>query len=217
MPRIRVLSFDMEGTLVSHGFSTKVWHEGIPSLYAKRAGITLEEAKKLVEQHYDEIGEHRPEWYDINYWFQHFEINDPERLLENYNQELIIYPEVRDTLQHLSQTYPLIVASSSARDFLQVMTRAIGNSFDRVFSAISDCGHLKSEDFYLMICREMGIAPEEMVHVGDHWEFDYLFPRRVGIEAFHLDRSGETAGQGIVKDLREFEDKLAELDARPFP
>lgn len=211
LPRIKVVSFDMEGTLVTLGYSHKVWHEGIPTLYASKMGLGFEEARRLVRQQYDEVGEHRPEWYDINYWFERFGLSHPQRLLENLSRELVIYPDVKDTLQRLSQAYCLIVASNSARDFLEVMTRTIGDSFKMVFSAISDGGQLKTEDFFLRLCRETGVAPEEMAHVGDHHEFDFLIPRRAGLKAFYLDRSEKTSGPLIVKNLQEFEDKLLTL------
>ncbi|MBI2908178.1 MAG: HAD family hydrolase [Chloroflexi bacterium] len=213
MATIKVVSLDMEGTLVTLTYSHKVWHEGIPDLYARKVGIGFREAKRLVQQQYDDVGEARPEWYDINYWFTRFGLSDPQRLLEDYGRELAIYPEVKATLQRLSKDYCLVVASNSARDFLQVMTKAVGNSFKTVFSAISDGGQLKTEGFFLRICRETGVTPAEVVHVGDHLEYDFHAPRRAGLHAFHLDRSQKTSGDSVVKDLEEFEERLNELSA----
>jgi len=33
---IKIISFDVEGTLVSPDFSQAVWYEGIPALYSQR-------------------------------------------------------------------------------------------------------------------------------------------------------------------------------------
>ena len=52
---IRVLSFDLEGTLVDDKFSRLVWEEGLPALYAEEKGISLESALKRVMGEYDEI------------------------------------------------------------------------------------------------------------------------------------------------------------------
>jgi putative hydrolase of the HAD superfamily len=56
-----------------------------------------------------------------------------------------------------------------------------------------------------MICKKLSIQPQEMVHIGDHKEFDYLSPQKLGIVAYHLDRDRTTIGPGIVHDLKEFE------------
>ena len=55
----------------------------------------------------------------------------------------------------------------------------------------------------------MGVAPEALSHVGDHLKFDCEAPRQLGIQAYHLDRSRETAGDHVVHDLEEFERRLA--------
>lgn len=202
---IKVVSFDMEGTLVSLDFSHKVWHEGIPALYAQAQRLDIEEAGRRVREQYDEVGEHRPEWYDISYWFQRFGLSDPQSLLEAYLPQMSIYPDAPGTLKRLGQTYPLVIASGSSREFLKLMTGALGHPFERVFSAISDCGHPKTEAFYHMLCHEMDVLPEEVAHVGDHEHFDYLVPRSLGVQAFHLDRSGKRNGHLRVTDLRQFE------------
>jgi hypothetical protein len=44
--------------------------------------------------------------------------------------------------------------------------------------------------------------------VGDHYEFDYLVPRRLGIDAFFLDRLDKQRGEFVIKDLRELEKRI---------
>jgi len=42
-------------------------------------------------------------------------------------------------------------------------------------------------------------------HTGDHYEFDYLVPKSVGIKAFYLDRDGTKPKDSFtVKNLKEF-------------
>ncbi len=48
-----------------------------------------------------------------------------------------------------------------------------------------------------------------MVHVGDHYEFDYLIPRALGIQAFYLDRSARREGDFVLWDLRDIENRLS--------
>jgi putative hydrolase of the HAD superfamily len=66
----------------------------------------------------------------------------------------------------------------------------------------------KTVDFYEKICQILRITPPEIIHVGDHFEFDYLVPRAMGIRAFYLDRSSNHRGEFILKDLGELEKKL---------
>lgn len=52
---------------------------------------------------------------------------------------------------------------------------------------------------------------DDIVHVGDSWEFDYIAPSEAGIKAFYLDRDGSMGGNaldGTVRNLREFEERV---------
>ena len=80
--------------------------------------------------------------------------------------------------------------------------------FARVFSSISDYNELKSPAFYLEVCREMGILPQEMAHIGDSWHFDFVAAREAGIKAFHLDRGGSAKNQ---ESLASFADVAVRL------
>ncbi len=44
---IRVVSFDMEGTLIDHSFSRSIWEEEVPRLFSKINGLSLEESMKI--------------------------------------------------------------------------------------------------------------------------------------------------------------------------
>ncbi|MBW1691518.1 MAG: hypothetical protein JRJ70_12355, partial [Deltaproteobacteria bacterium] len=58
----------------------------------------------------------------------------------------------------------------------------------------------------------MGVKPFEAIHVGDHYDFDYLVPKGLGIEAYYLDRDGKRPkDEFTVRDLKEF----ARLIERP--
>ncbi len=208
MGRIKVVSFDMEGTLVTPDFSQAVWYEGIPSLYAKSNGIGFEEARSLVDKEYREVGDQRREWYDIKYWFQRFQLGDYREALENHKHKVSCYPEVMQVLPSLSKEYTLIVLSSTAREFLVYMLAEIKGYFAKVFSSISDYGRLKSPSFYLAVCQEMGISPYEMAHVGDNWQFDFLAAMEAGIEAFHLDRTQQQKKGQSLTSLRDLEARL---------
>ena len=101
-----ILSFDMDGTLVDTSFIDAFWFEGIPSSYAKKMGISRDEAVKRVVQAYDEIGDERLEWYDIKYWFKRFNLDeDWKNVLNRYISRIKVYEEVPSTLEDLSHDY----------------------------------------------------------------------------------------------------------------
>jgi len=208
MGKIKVVSFDLEGTLVTLDFSQSVWHEGIPELYARRNGISFGEAKAIVEKEYRDLGERRIEWYDIKYWFQRFQLGDHTEVLQAYRHKVFYHPDVSPVLPSLNQEYTLIVASSSTREFLPHLLDGVEGYFARVFSSVSDYGHTKSPAFYRKVCQEMGIFPYEMAHIGDSWQFDFLAPMEAGVEAFHLDRSGEVNHERSLKSLLELSPRL---------
>lgn len=214
MGRIEVVSFDMEGTLVDPGFSNLIWEEDIPRLYAVQRGISLEAARKRVLVKYMEVGEDRPEWYDVDYWFRRLRLpGDWRELLEQRRDECRAYPEARGVLERLWDRYVLIVTSNTIREFLEVQLGGLNEFFAHIFSAPSDFGEVKkSAGFYLRICQITGIAPQAMAHVGDHPQFDYEAPRQLGIEAFLLSRSGKYEGDHVIQDLMEFERRLEMLE-----
>lgn len=210
MPKI--ISFDMDGTLVDAEFTNWVWGHGIPTLYAKKVGLSFEEAKHFVVKEYLKVGEGAIEWYDIKYWFQLFQLEENwEVLMERYTDKIKIYPDVHPLLERLRDRYRMVLTSNAGREFIDTEMEATGLAkyFDRIFSATSDFGEVKKTTaFYQRICQILEARPQEIVHVGDHYEFDYLVPRLLGIQAFYLDRSSREGGDFILSDLRDLEKRL---------
>jgi putative hydrolase of the HAD superfamily len=210
MPKI--ISFDMDGTLVDPEFTDWVWLHGIPALYAEKANLPFEEAKHFVVEEYLKVGEGAIEWYDIKYWFRFFQLErNWKDLMHQYVDKINIYPDVNNTLDGLKEKFPIILTSNAGREFIDVEMEATGlrKYFNRIFSATSDFGEVKkTAGFYQRICQVVGARPQEIVHVGDHYEFDYLVPRSLGIHAFYLDRPGEKRGDFVLQDLRELEERL---------
>jgi len=215
--RVRVISFDLEGTLVDMVFSDKVWNEGVPRLFALKNDLSFEEAKRIVMDEYARIGENRVEWYDIAYWFNRFGLSGLESLLEEYKGYIRFFPEVKEVLEELSGKFTLVLATNSNRLFIKALAKEIMHYFRQIFSATSDFKLLKgNSEFYRRICGILKVRPEEVVHVGDRWVDDFQSPRSIGIRAYLLDRNGkmghmDLAGS-VIADLRE----LAEMVMADF-
>ena len=179
---IKLISFDMDKTLMKSTYADLVWLEGLPKIYALEKKIDLEKAKQFLLEKYDEIGEDRVEWYDIEYWFNRFNLKYNWReLLEKYRYAIETYSEVTNVLRRLYKKFDLIIASNARREFIEVELEEtkLRKYFTHVFSSTSDFHKVKkATEFYSMICDKMNIHPDEVIHIGDHEEFDYNIPRK---------------------------------------
>lgn len=209
---MKVISFDLDGTLVHEEYSEWVWRYAIPELVAKKRSMGIEEASAFVFSEYDSIGDDSIEWYQIGYWFDRFGIDENwKHTMERHADKIRPYPEAFEVLDRLRHRFDLMIISNAAREFISIeMEKAeLCDYFSSVFSATSDFGEVKkTTQFYKKVCGIIGIEPSELIHVGDHWTFDYLAPKKMGIQAFFLDRKEIKQGDGIVRDLLDFERRI---------
>ena len=213
MARVKVISFDLDGTLFDNMFVDSVWLEEIPRLYSVEKGVSVEDARKVVRREYDGVGKERLEWYDIHYWIRRFGLNvEAKELLRNFEHRIRAYPEVSKVLEQLKQRgFTLVVVTNAGREFveLELEKAKMKDRFDRVFSSTSDFGVVKKTvKLYQRVCDILGISVHEMIHVGDDRSFDFDVPRRLGILAFHLDRTGKQEGEFVIHSLEELNRRL---------
>ena len=207
MKQIELISFDAEGTVVTPDFSEAIWHEAIPALYAQKKGLDIAQARRHIAEEYGRIGDQRLEWYDIEYWFSCLDLGSSEPVIQSCLDKIGHYPEVTEVLSSLASEYKLIVASGTPLKLLHCLLRDIKPYFVRIFSSVSHYRQLKSPDFYLKLCEEMGVEPSQIIHVGDNWQFDFLNARQAGVNAFYLDRSGRNH-QESLSDLIQLKSLL---------
>jgi len=218
MKKRKTISFDLDCTLIDASYTTFVWEIGIPQLYAEKHSIALPSATSIVKAEYERLGDSSLEWYDISYWFTRFKL--PGRwqdLMEEHRDKIRPFPEVKEVLENLVQDHDLIILSNAAREFVEVEIREanIERYFTRVFSTTSDFKEVKkASQLYKKIGGIMGVKPFETIHVGDHYEFDYLVPKGLGIEAYYLDRDDKRPKDDFtVRDLREFANLIEPIKA----
>jgi HAD superfamily hydrolase (TIGR01549 family) len=202
---IRVISLDMDGTLVNSRFVDKVWMEGMPMLYAEKTGLDFPVARSYVVGEYMKIGSDHLEWYDLLYWIDKFGLKVGKvELLQMYEDEIEIFPEVQEVLDRLCESYDLVVTSNAAREFIDFELDGLSDYFREIFSATSDFREVKKSPLiYGTVCAHMGVKPFEVLHIGDHYNYDYESPLEAGLDALFLDRKGERSGREVVGDLRE--------------
>lgn len=204
---VKVIFFDLVGTLTGFYYEDYVWKEAIPQLYARKRGVCFEEARDYVLSEYDRIGNKDIRWYLPEYWFKYLNLDeDSIEVFRTHTDKVAFYPEVPLVLKRLSQKYDLILVSGTTRAIIETTIETFRHYFKHIYSPVSDRHEVKkTPQFYEMICKNLEIRPCVMAHVGDEWYSDYVFPRRIGIKSFYLDRTGEKTGEFVVKDLKELE------------
>ena len=212
---IKVISFDVDGTLVDAEYNDLVWLEEIPRLYAEKEGIDFKTAYDFILSEYEKVGENDMRWYDINYWLELFGINRTyAEIMQKYTDRIKIYPEVEKTLGILQNRLKMVVITLMPREFLDVKLKKLNGYFSRTFSTTSDFKSQKTTGVYIEICRLLCISENELLHIGDSWEKDYIAPKKAGIKTLYLDRTGNSESLAVEeKDtIRTLEEALAVLE-----
>ena len=209
----KIISFDLDGTLVDGLYGEMVWNHGLPEVFAGKYGMTVDEAKVVTRREYETVGDGRLEWYDIEYWLDRFDLPvSSGELLNRYESYIRLLPFTREVLEKLQERYTLIIASNAARIFVEkeVSHADIGRHFSVIVSATSDYRIVKKGNpFYTRLLDQLGVSPHEIIHVGDHKIFDFEAPSRLGIESYHLSADGNGNGNGrVISDLKALLDKL---------
>ena len=203
---LKIISFDVDGTLVDLEYNDLVWFKGIPELVAEKKKIDFSESVKLVKEEYSKLGEHNLNWYDIKYWIEHFNLDIPyENILKKYEPQIRIYSDVIPVLEQLQKDFLLIITTAMPREFLNPKMVILQKYFKFSFSALSDFQELKNAEMYSKICQILNVNPAQVLHIGDHWEFDYLAASKAGLNAIFLDRSNNKKGEFVVNNLKEIE------------
>ncbi len=210
---LKIISFDVDGTLVGLEYNDLIWFKEIPELVAKKKKISFEVSLKLVQDEYTKLGEHNLNWYDINYWIFYFGLEiSPKKIFEKYEPQVKIYPEVIPLLEELKKNFILIVITAMPREFLIPKMKKLEKYFKFSFSALSDFKELKNSEIYSKISKALNVCPEQILHIGDHWKFDYLAAQKAGMNAIYLDRSNAKKEKFIIHNLGEVKKIIEDIN-----
>jgi putative hydrolase of the HAD superfamily len=190
----KVISFDLDGTLIDLDFDLYLWFEQLPRLYSEQNGIPLEKAKEYFRLEYNRIGMQRREWYDLCYWIKHHNLRvDPKKVASDLRHKITVFPDALPVLKKLkSEKRRMIVFSNTPKMFLDIKIKVDGldGFFERAISVYSDYSKIKSYDgVFAQLADELGVEPCEILHVGDSYESDYVPAIKEGCAAILLDRN----------------------------
>lgn len=77
----------------------------------------------------------------------------------------------------------------------------LGERLDLYFDGFEARDAKGSRRYYLRLAERLGVEPTEVLCVGDEPFGDVEMPRRVGMQALLLDRTGQSSGEGVIHSL----------------
>ncbi|RLE88321.1 MAG: HAD family hydrolase [Thermoprotei archaeon] len=205
---VKVVSFDVDGTLVHRDYVDYFWLELVPLLYAQRHGVNFNNAKATVLSEYEKIGEDDIRWYLPSYWLRRFDLRvDIGDVLESIKPLIRFKPGALEILPRIAEEYELIIVSNASTEFIQLVLDSMGKCrhvFSRVYSCVSNfCIPRKSDIFFKLVCQNMGVLPSEVLHVGDDPFYDLKIPRKIGIKAYLLGDNPQVLKKFRIHDFYE--------------
>lgn len=193
--KIKLISFDMDNTLVTEDIDDWVWNEEIPKLYAKKNSISLKQAKlEVYAKYYEELYiTKNKNWTDLYFWFDFFKLNMKDFELD-FEKEVNIIEGVIKTLDYLKDKYELVITTNSSPFFIKNKMKAtkLEKYFKKIYSAQRYSNtHQKDEKTFKQLLKDFNIKPSEIIHVGDNPIFDKQVPEKLNIKSLIINPNGK--------------------------
>lgn len=116
------------------------------------------------------------------------------------------YPEVKGTIDTLTQRYQVIIGSNTDNDVLESVMKKNNITVHKIYTSENLKCYKPNPKFYRSILDENGLSPQEVMFVGDSITDDVLGPKVVGIKTTWIDRNGIGGKNGqdyTISDLSE--------------
>ncbi|MDH5425767.1 MAG: GMP/IMP nucleotidase [Gammaproteobacteria bacterium] len=133
---IDTVFLDLDGTLLDLHFDNHFWLEYVPQNYAKKHGISTDQAKKQLTALYAEFGG-TLNWYCVDFWTQRIEL-DIRSLKNNLSHKIAIRPFVEEFLQMLITTNKRVVVVTNAHTAsidIKMKKTGLDKYFHRIISS----------------------------------------------------------------------------------
>lgn len=195
---IKVLSFDLQGTLSESKFSDHYWLEILPQKYSQQYKIFIEEARNTLKEKFKEYGIYHILYYDDKYWSNYLKF-DTRKELEQSNIRPKINIELYDFIQTIK--LPKIIISTTTELFIEIELKEKINTFDKIYSCVDyfKTGG-KTKEIYEKICKELKVKPSEILHIGDHKIMDIENAKQAGINTVLFDNDT----QNVIEKIKEY-------------
>lgn len=209
---IKLISFDLDGTLITSDFDRLIWDVLIPQKYAEQKGILISEAQQIIAEDYMkdlvELNISAKEWFDVNWWIKRFELDITwEELWQKAQDTIHVFDDVEETIKELKELgYKIIITTGASQEFIDIKLKNTNfkELFDEIISVSKKYNsHDKGSEVYEKICEEHNIKPFELLHVGDSYIQDVEAPRAIGAQSLFLNRDEKIRSINTIKSLKE--------------
>ncbi len=145
---IDTVLLDMDGTLLDLRFDNYFWHEIVPTKFANKHGIGIEEANLYLKPLFKKM-EGSLNWYCLDYWTKELDI-DILRLKRDITEHIKVLPHVYEFLIKLNYTSRnVLLVTNAHRDSLNLKLEKtkIDFYFDQIISS-HDYGVPKEDNVF---------------------------------------------------------------------
>ncbi len=174
---IKLISFDLQGTISNSNFSDTFWLKILPEKYAKHYNIGIQEAKDNLKIFFNEVGKYDFKYYDEKYWENLLNFNT------KYELEKIDKPKLDlKILDFISKSkIPCVIFSTTTHTFIDFELGEYQALFKTCISTLEDF-HIagKPAIAFKKLATMFKMDPQEILHIGDNWEMDIKNPQTAG-------------------------------------
>lgn len=71
-------------------------------------------------------------------------------------------------------------------ELIKRILRKLGIQYSQLFVSSTSKKMKRKGALFREVLKQTGIAPSEILHIGDNWRSDYFMPRKLGIRAVHI-------------------------------
>jgi len=202
MKNIKIIAFDLQGTLSDSRFSDEFWMKLLPKLYSKSKGISLEESHNELSVFFKKVGKYDKRYYSEGFWLKSLELDiDFEKLAGMLKNKPRFYADSTKLLKSLKNK-KIILISSTTKNFISVELKDNKKYFSNIYSSIDDFNIAgKPPKIYEMICKKLAVLPEEMLYVGNDKEMDIDNAKAAGLQTFYFDKN--VARKKLISKLKK--------------
>jgi putative hydrolase of the HAD superfamily len=190
---IKVILFDLDGTLYESETVRKKFAEAAYSTLATLKNITVEEAKTLIEARREELLE--KQGFPAPYTLALVSYGLP---IEMWHKQNVTFFDPRDylkkdstlktTLERLKTNYRLAILTNNNDTQTERILEALGvdGLFDRVFTYNTFKVLKPNPEFFKQAAHAFGVKPNECLVIGDRYHVDLDPAKQLGMRIYEV-------------------------------